>query len=115
MNCGYNRLDLSRRVNYEPQQEVIRQIAHDLNNMLTPAVIATDMLQRDYSDKSENEQELISLIHSALSDAAHLVSVMKPLQSDTEPVGNIEELRPHSFCGYLERVWPTCEHARWGE
>lgn len=86
------------------QQEVIRQIAHDLNNMLTPAVIATDMLQRDYSDKSENEQELISLIHSALSDAAHLVSVMKPLQSDTEPVGNIEELRPHSFAD----IWKEC-------
>lgn len=86
------------------QQEVIRRIAHDLNNMLTPAVIATDMLQREYSGKSENDQELISLIHSALNDAAHLVSIMKPRQAETELLGNTEELRSHLFAN----IWKEC-------
>jgi signal transduction histidine kinase len=86
------------------QQEVIRRIAHDLNNMLTPAVIATDMLQKEYSGKSEGEEELISLIHSALGDAAHLVSIMKPRQADSETVRNTEEMRTHLFAD----IWREC-------
>ena len=86
------------------QQVVIRRIAHDLNNMLTPAVIATDMLQKEYPGKSESEEELISLIHSALSDAAHLVSIMKPRQADNETVRNTEEMRAYLFTD----IWREC-------
>ena len=86
------------------QQEVIRRIAHDLNNMLTPAVIATDMLQSEYSGHSESEEELISLIHSALGDAAHLVSIMRPQQIGIAIDSDKLIMSTHSFTD----VWKEC-------